>query len=126
MRTGWLLREGQVLAAADIADGLADRSKGLAGRLSYDGALILTPPSPVHSIGVRFKVAVAFLDRDLRVMDAVVLAPWRLARPRLGCRAVLEASAGSFERWHLSVGDALEVCEVDSGKPGAPPIFPPP
>jgi uncharacterized protein len=125
MRTGWLLRDGQVLAAADIADGLADRSRGLAGRQRAEHALILTAPVPPHSIGVPFRIGVAFLDNDLCVMDAVRLAPWRVARPRRKCRVVVESSVEAFDRWGLRVGDRLEVCEVDSGALGTRPLFPP-
>jgi uncharacterized membrane protein (UPF0127 family) len=32
-----------------------------------------------------------------------------MTRPRRGCRAVIEAEAGAFERWRLQVGDRLEV-----------------
>ena len=37
------------------------------------------------------------------------MKPRRLGRPRFGARAVVEAEAGSFERWSLRVGDELEV-----------------
>jgi uncharacterized membrane protein (UPF0127 family) len=126
MRAGWVLREGRVLAAADIADSLWDRSRGLVGRNGFEGALIVTPPHPVHTVATRFSLDVAFLDQDLRVVDVVRLSPWRLARPRPRCRAALQAPAGWFERWGLVVGDFLEVCEVDSGPAGGPPLFPPP
>jgi hypothetical protein len=47
-----------------------------------------------------------------------------VARPRRGCKAVVQTAAPSFERWRLQRGDVLEVCEVDSGRAGAPPLFP--
>ena len=87
--------------------------------------MIVTPPLPVHSLGSR-SLDVAFLDRNLRVVDVVRLPPWRFARPRRGFKAALQASAGCFERWRIAVGDVLEVCEVDSGPAGGPPIFPTP
>lgn len=106
--TGWLLRDGEVLAAAEVAGTFGRRSKGLLGRSGYDGALILPRTRAVHSAGMRFAVDVAFLSADLRVLDAVVLAPWRCTRPRLRSWAVLEAEAGAFERWKLRPGDQLE------------------
>lgn len=121
-----MLRDGQVLAAADIADGLVDRSKGLAGRQRYEGVLVVTPALPVHSMGARFSLDVAFLNEHLVVMDVFRLSPWRLARPRLRSRVALQAPAGCFERWRLTVGDMVEVREVDSGPRGGPPIFPTP
>ncbi len=126
MRSGWLLRNGQVLAAADIAEGLADRSRGLMGRPGFEHALVLAPALPAHTLGVSYAVGVAFLDRGLRVIDAVRLSPWRIARPRRGCKVVVLASATSFERWRLEVGDVLEVCEVEAGPSGGPPLSPGP
>jgi uncharacterized membrane protein (UPF0127 family) len=107
--TVWVLREGDVLAAAEIADSLADRIRGLLGRTGYDGALFLPHTRAVHSMGMRFSIDVAFLDGELNVVDVVRLPPWRMTRPRLRCRGVLEAEAGAFERWRLRPGDQLEL-----------------
>jgi uncharacterized membrane protein (UPF0127 family) len=107
--TVWVLREGEVLAAAEIADSLADRIRGLLGRTGYDGALFLPHTRAVHSMGMRFSIDVAFLDGELNVVDVVRLPPWRMTRPRLRCRGVLEAEAGAFERWRLRPGDQLEL-----------------
>jgi uncharacterized membrane protein (UPF0127 family) len=58
---------------------------------------------------MRFTIDVAFLDRQMCVVDVVSLAPWRMALPRLRARMVLEAQAGAFERWGLRIGDELEL-----------------
>ena len=112
MRPAWLLCEGTVLAAAEVCEGLADRTRGLLGRSSYDGAMLLPRTRSIHTLGMRFPMDVAFLDRELVVVGTVRLPPWRLALPRRGGRNVLEASAGSFERWGLRVGDRLEIRET--------------
>ncbi len=108
MRAGWLLRDGQVLVAAEWADHLGDRTRGLLGRSGYDGALILPRTRSVHTARMRFPIDVAFLDAHLEVVGTCRLVPWRLALPRRRGRHVLEAEAGSFERWALAVGDGLE------------------
>ena len=105
----WLLRDGEVLAAAEVARSHVSRLRGLAGRRGYDGALIVPHLPLVHSIGMHFAMDVAFLDRELTVLDAVYVAPWRITRPRWGCRWVLQAESGAFERWHLRTGDQLEL-----------------
>ena len=106
----WLLRDGDVLASLEIATGGLARSRGLLGRDGIDGALLIKPALSVHTVGMRFALDVAFCDRDLVVIDIVCgMRPWRLGRPRFGARSVIEAEAGSFERWKLAVGDALEV-----------------
>jgi uncharacterized membrane protein (UPF0127 family) len=106
----WLLRGGDVLASLEVADGVRSRSRGLIGRDSLDGAILLRPALQVHTLRMRFPIDVAFCDRDLRVLACVHgMRPWRLGKPRFGARVVIEAEAGSFERWGLCVGDELEV-----------------
>jgi hypothetical protein len=105
----WLLREGQVLASLEVADSFLARNRGLLGRTGFEGAMLLTHTRGVHSVGLRFKVDVAFLDADLVVLDTVTLRRYSLALPRLRTRSVLEAQAGAFERWDLKAGDRLEI-----------------
>ena len=105
----WLLREGEVLAALDVAHTVRARTRGLLGRDGYEGALLLRPASSVHTLGMRFPIDVAFCDRDLTVIATVCMPRFRLGRPRLRARSVLEAEAGAFERWRLQVGDRLDV-----------------
>ena len=105
----WLLRDGDVLAAADVASSFGARLKGLLGRDGVEGALLLRPAKSVHTLGMRFAIDVAFCDRDLVVLDVVTLRPHRLTRPRRRARCVIEAEAGAFERWGLRVGDQLEL-----------------
>ena len=107
---GWLLRDGDVLASLETANGARQRAKGLLGRDGIDGALLLRPTMSVHTLGMRFPIDVAFCDGDLRVVAIVcAMRPWRIGRPRPRARVVIEAEAGAFERWTLKVGDELEV-----------------
>jgi len=108
VQAGWLLRDGEVLAGADLAETFWDRTRGLVGRAAYDGALILTHTRSVLSFGARFALDVAFVDADLVVLAMVRLPPWRLALPRRRGRSIVESAAGSFDRWGLRLGDALE------------------
>jgi uncharacterized membrane protein (UPF0127 family) len=105
----WLLRDGDVLATAEVADGLARRSKGLLGRSGYEGAMMLPRTRSVHTMGMRFPIDVAFCDKELVVVGVTRLRPWRVSVPRRGGRSVIEAEAGAFERWGLKVGDKLEL-----------------
>ncbi len=65
----WLLRDGDVLAAAEVLEGFGGRARGLLGRTGYDGAMVLPGTRSVHTIGMRFAIDVAFCDRDLVVLD---------------------------------------------------------
>jgi len=111
--TTWLLRDGTVLANAEIAGTYVERLRGLLGRPGYEGAFILPHTRSVHTLGMRFAIDVAFLDRQLCVVDIVSLAPWRMSLPRWRARTVLEAESGAFERWGLRTGDTLE---LDDGR----------
>ena len=105
----WLCRDGDVLAALEVAESRRARTRGLLGRDGIEGAILLRPACSVHTLGMRFPIDVAFLDRDLTVVATVTMARNRLGLPRWRARSVLEAEAGAFERWGLRVGDRLEV-----------------
>ena len=105
----WLLRDGEVLASLEVADGHRSRSTGLLGRDRLEGALLLRPCRSVHTVGMRFAIDVAFCDDELRVLRVVSMPRHRLSRPVWRARAVIEAEAGSFARWELRPGDVLEV-----------------
>jgi uncharacterized membrane protein (UPF0127 family) len=105
----WLLRDGDVLATVEVADSFARRSRGLLGKSSYEGAMILPHTRTVHTFGMRFAIDVAICDKNLTVLGVTTARPYRMTRPRRGGRCVIEAQAGAFERWGLRVGDHLEL-----------------
>ena len=109
----WLLRDGDVLASLEVADSGRARRRGLLGRDELDGALLLRPCRSVHTVGMRFPIDVAWCDRDLVVLRTARLGRHRVSRPVLRSSAVVEATAGSFARWGLAVGDRLEVRTED-------------
>jgi uncharacterized membrane protein (UPF0127 family) len=105
----WLLREGEVLAALEVAETRASRRRGLLGRDGFEGALLLRPARAVHTVGMRFPIDVAYCDDDLHVLETVCMKQRRVGAPRWRARCVIEAQAGAFERWGLRPGDHLEV-----------------
>ena len=108
----WLMREGEVLAAVEVAASRKARRKGLLGRDGIDGALLLQPARlGVHSFRMRFPLDVAFCDSDLVVRRVVCLQPWRMTRPSPLAPRVIEAEAGAFERWRLQPGDHLDISQ---------------
>jgi len=70
----WLLRDGEVLAALEVADTRRDRRRGLLGRDGIDGALLLRPARSVHTFRMRFAIDVAFCDRNLVVLGTCTMA----------------------------------------------------
>jgi hypothetical protein len=104
----WLLRDGEVLASLEVADSRSTRRRGLLGRDGVDGALLLIPARSVHSVGMRFDIDVAWCDSDLTVLRTAQLRRNRVSRSVWRAHAVLEAEAGTFQRWGLAPGDVLE------------------
>jgi uncharacterized membrane protein (UPF0127 family) len=103
------LRDGEVLASLEVAASRRARRRGLLGRDAFDGALLLVPARSVHSIGMRFPIDVAWCDKDMVVLRVARLGRYWITRPVARSHAVLEAEAGSFARWNLTVGDQLEL-----------------
>jgi uncharacterized protein len=111
VKDAWLLREGEVLAALEVAESREERMVGLLKRDSIEGAILIQPARSVHSVGMAFAIDVAFCTRDLVVLRTLCLRPGRMTRPCLRGGCVIEAEAGAFERWNLRVGDRLEIRE---------------
>lgn len=97
--------EGRTVSVPlEIATSYRARTRGLLGRDSVDGAILLSPANGIHTFRMRMPIDVAYLDRRLRVLAVRTMPPGRLGRPRLRSRHVLEAGAGSMARWGLRVG----------------------
>ena len=93
----------------EIAASYRARTRGLLGRDSVEGALLLSPASGIHTFGMRIPIDVAYLDRHLTVLAVHTMPPGRLGLPRLRARHVLEAGAGVMAGWGLDAGVHVEV-----------------
>ncbi|MFJ7900808.1 DUF192 domain-containing protein [Streptomyces sp. NPDC096198] len=91
----------------EVARSARERRRGLLGREGVEGALLLSPASAVHTLGMRFAIDVAHLDRALRVLAVRTMRPGRIGLPRLRARHVLEAEAGAMEHWGVRRGARL-------------------
>lgn len=100
---------GEVSVPLEIAASYRARTKGLLGRDSVDGAILLSPASGVHTFRMRIPIDVAHLDRNLVVIAVHTMKPGRLGLPRLRSRHVLEAEAGTMEGWGLRAGVQVRV-----------------
>ena len=104
-----MVRDGEVLATLETAESVGARLRGLLGRDGIEGALLLQPAKSVHTVGMRFPIDVAYVDRDLNVLRTRSMRPWRFGRIVFKAHGVLEAEAGTFARWDLKPGDHLEI-----------------
>ncbi|MFF5564418.1 DUF192 domain-containing protein [Streptomyces sp. NPDC012623] len=105
---------GAESVAVEIAASYGTRRRGLLGRDGVEGALLITPCNSVHTFRMRFAIDVAYLDKELRVIDLHTLKPGRLPLPRWKARHVLEAEAGAMERWGLCRGARITVRAPDA------------
>jgi uncharacterized membrane protein (UPF0127 family) len=103
------------VAPVTVPGSSLERSHGLLGRDSVEGALLLRPAFVVHTFGMRFPIDVAFCDRRLHVRAVLRMARNRVNRPRLGTSVIVEAQAGAFTRWHLGRGSRLDVEDEEDG-----------
>ncbi|MFF8936958.1 DUF192 domain-containing protein [Streptomyces paradoxus] len=93
----------------EIATSYRARTKGLLGRDSVDGAILLSPANSVHTFRMRIPIDVAYLDRHLRVIAVRTMRPGRLGMPRPRARHVVEAGAGVMGEWGVREGAQVEV-----------------
>jgi uncharacterized protein len=80
----------------EVAASYGTRRRGLLGRDGIDGAIMLTPCNSVHTFRMRFTIDVAYLDKELKVVDVRTMEPGRLGMVRFRGRQVLEAEAGAM------------------------------
>jgi len=81
-----------------------------------DDALIFERCRAIHTVGMRFSIDVAFVDRGWRVVALRAdVRPGRMLLPTWRAWGVVELAAGSLARAGVRVGDQL--CFVEG--PGA-------
>lgn len=100
-----------MLASANLATTRRDRRRGLIGVTDVHTPLVLRPCNWVHSVGMKTTIDVAFVDADGTVLHTQELRPMRVAPWMRAAAFVIEAAAGSFERWPLRTGDLVEIRE---------------
>ncbi|MSO15478.1 MAG: DUF192 domain-containing protein [Ilumatobacteraceae bacterium] len=109
----WLVSKGHVLAAGVRAMTRTHRRRGLIGVAVIEQPLVLEPCSWVHTIGMKITIDVAYVASDNIVIQTATMKPWRVGARIPSSALIIEAAAGSFERWNLLVGDEVEVRRVE-------------
>lgn len=107
------MSDTRVLASAELAEHRRAKRRGLLHRDSYEGAFVLRPCRWVHTIGMRFALDIAYLDREGTVVKTVHMQRHRIGLPVPNACTVVEAEAGAFERWGVHVGDVIEIRDDD-------------
>lgn len=109
-----LSRDTVVLGEAEMADSFWLRLKGLLGRkgLLPGKGMIIKPCRSVHTIGMKFAIDVAFVDRHNRICHLVEnMGPCKVSPTIKRSSYVIESPAGTFGNTQTLVGDEVELEE---------------
>jgi len=96
-----------------VARSPAERMRGLLGRdgLAPGEGMWFPDCRLIHTIGMRFRIDLVYLNRHLRVCKVVPgLRPWRLSAC-LAARSVIELSFGAAQTLGLHPGVKLKIVE---------------
>jgi len=111
------MRSGETVAdTVEVADTRATRKRGLLGRDGLDAgaALVLSPCFSVHTAFMRFRIDVAFVDRDGCIVRLVHnMGPWRIAAA-IRAQQVIELPAGELSRRGVREGDRVYLTAADA------------
>jgi uncharacterized membrane protein (UPF0127 family) len=119
--TRWIVRDvatGRVLAArVRRADGWLERTLGFLPRsvIAADEGLWIPRCGAVHTLGMRVRLDIVFLDREGRVLRVAAAVPpgrWQVGAP--GAQTVAEFAAGFAAANAVAAGSALAL------EPGTP------
>ena len=109
LTTSQLMLDGGLVAEVEQARSLAERSRGLLGRDGISTGLVLRPASSVHTLGMRFPIDVAYVDKSGKVLAVITMPPGRMGRPRLRSKWILETAAGQCATWGIAPGRVLSL-----------------
>ncbi|MEI8287282.1 MAG: DUF192 domain-containing protein, partial [Actinomycetes bacterium] len=75
--------------------------------------LVIDPCNWVHSFGMKVAIDVVYVNADNVVVGIETMKPWRIGPYTRKASRVIEASAGSLERWNIEIGSKVEVRDVE-------------
>lgn len=112
MRAVNLTKNKELSHNVTLASSLLKRMKGLLGKqeLEQGESLWIKPCNSIHTIGMKFPIDAAFLDKE----NNIVAIKNNLGRNRLtgvyfSARSVLEFPAGTLLATNTQVGDRIEI-----------------
>ena len=102
-----------LIDSVEPAFSLGSRMRGLLGRKGIPNghALYIKPCSSIHTVCMRFKLDLIFLDRSFNVIKIVRnVSPSRMVLGGKGAASVIELESGWFDFSALCVGDKVDIC----------------
>ena len=102
-----------LLEDASLADSYFTRLKGLLGKSSLkdDEGLIIKPCNSVHTIGMKFSIDIAFVDKNNVIIHIIKdMVPGKLSSIVKKSSYVIESKGGLFEG-KVNIGDRVDISE---------------
>ena len=95
---------------AILANTLWTRMRGLLGTkgLEPGTGLVLSPCNSIHTWFMGYDIDVLFLDGNGKVVQILEsYAPWKMTRPYLSAREVVELPSGALKGTGTALGDTI-------------------
>ena len=111
-KQGKLFRESinkDFICDIHIADSVASRARGLLLRppLKKSEGMLITPCNSVHTMGMRYKLDIVFLDKSGYVVKVINnLSPFRMAI-KYRADSTLELKSNESTRLNIEIGQRL-------------------
>jgi uncharacterized protein len=99
-----------VFQEVEVADNFLTRLKGLLGRpgLESGQGILLCPANSIHTIGMKFSIDIAFIDKTGTVLKIIEnMPPGRFSPIFFKSACVLETAAGELKKARLKADDNL-------------------
>ncbi len=106
-----------LLENVSIAKSFFSRLKGLLGKtdLSEGEGIVIKPCNAIHTMGMKFPIDVAFIDKNNEVIKVIrEIPPGKFSPIVKKSVYVIESRENEFNERRLSIGDKLEIKGIQS------------
>lgn len=100
--------DGRVRGPVRVATTRAQRRRGLLGSAVVAEPMWFPQTRAIHTFAMSVPIDVVYVDRGGVVLSVVPMVPWRIGRPRLRARAVIEFALGGARSFGVVRGSRVE------------------
>lgn len=117
LRYLFIKNSDEKMVKIEMANGFFKRFIGLMFKSRCDYPLLLEIPqdikikerSSIHSLFMRFELALVFIDDKNLVYEIANLKPWKYYVPKKGAKYIIEFDKREFDNYDLKIGDGIEL-----------------
>ena len=108
---------GEKIDKIKIANSFFKRFLGLMFKKKCDYPMLFEIPqdiqikerSSIHSLFMRFELALVFIDEENLIYEIADLKPWKYYVPKKRAKYIIEFDKNEFENYDLKIGDEIEL-----------------